>query len=82
MGDGFLRLEISICSVMCGPNPCSSPTCTWSEDHRAATEARTVMRWPKADRDRYYAMVTRNRGDAAARALVADVRREWATNVR
>lgn len=40
------------------------------------------MRWPKADRDRYYAMVTRNRGDAATRALVADVRREWAANVR
>ncbi len=41
-----------------------------------------VDAWPEADRDRYYAMVTRNRGDAAARALVADVRREWATNVR
>ncbi len=67
---------------MCGPSPCPSPTCTWGESHRATTEARTVMRWPKADRDRYYAMVTRNRGGAAARALVADVRREWAANVR
>lgn len=39
------------------------------------------MRWPKAERDRYYEMVTRNRGGAAARALVADVRREFAANV-
>jgi len=62
---------------MCGPNPCPSPTCTWSEAHRAACEARTVMRWEKERRDGYYAMVRRHRGDMAARALVADVGRAW-----
>jgi hypothetical protein len=40
------------------------------------------MRWEKERRDGYYAMVTRIRGGAAARALVADVRREWAADGR
>lgn len=62
---------------MCGPRPCPSPACTWSEAHRAACEARTVMRWDKERRDGYYAMVRRNRGDVAARALVMNVNLEW-----
>lgn len=35
------------------------------------------MRWEKERRDGYYAMVTRNRGDVAARALVMNVNLEW-----
>lgn len=35
------------------------------------------MRWDKERRDGYYAMVRRNRGDVAARALVMNVNLEW-----
>jgi len=62
---------------MCGQSPCSSPTCTWSELHRAACEARLVMRWQSEDRKAYYAKVARSRGPAAANALISDVNREW-----
>lgn len=61
---------------MCGPRPCSSPTCTWAESHRALCEAMTVMCWQKERRTAYYGMVRAKRGDAAAAALVSDVNRE------
>lgn len=62
---------------MCGSRPCDSPSCTWSEAHRARCEARTVMRWPAQNRKAYYAKVAEKRGDASARQLVADVSTEW-----
>lgn len=62
---------------MCGRSPCGLPSCTWSEQHRAACEAREVMRWPGEKRREYYARVKQARGDAALAALIADVNREW-----
>lgn len=62
---------------MCGRSPCQSQTCTWSEAHRAACEARAVMVWPREKRHEYYGRVKAMRGDAAAAALIADVNREW-----
>lgn len=62
---------------MCGSSPCGLPSCTWSEEYRAACEAREVMRWPGDERKAYYAMVSRKRGSAAVAALIADVNREW-----
>ena len=31
---------------MCGPKPCNSPTCTWSEAYRKECEARYLLRLP------------------------------------
>ncbi len=62
---------------MCGRSPCQKPNCTWSEAHRAACEAREVMRWPSEQRKAHYAKVKQLRGDAALAALIADVNREW-----
>lgn len=62
---------------MCGPSPCSLPSCTWSEAHRAACEARRVMAWPAEERKAYYAKVRAARGHDAAAALIADVNSEW-----
>lgn len=62
---------------MCGHHPCDKPGCTHSEAHRAACEARTVMCWPRAKRQEYYGRVTRARGEAAAKALAADVSAEY-----
>ena len=63
---------------MCGPTSCADPRCTWSEWHRKACEARTVMRWPKAKRADYYAEVKKKRGEQALAALVAEVNAQWA----
>lgn len=63
--------------MMCGHSPCDKPGCTHGEAHRAACEARTVMRWPKHERQGFYGMVRRNRGEAAARELLANVSDEW-----
>lgn len=62
---------------MCGKAPCEKTDCTWSEQYRAQCEARVVMRWPKEKRQAYYRQVAKTRGEAAARALIAAVRREW-----
>lgn len=62
---------------MCGCHPCEKPVCTHSEAHRAACEARAVMRWPKPERLSFYSMVRRNRGEQAARELLANVSAEW-----
>jgi hypothetical protein len=62
---------------MCGADPCEKPDCTHGEQHRAACEARTVMRWPKHERLSFYGMVRRNRGESAARELLANVSAEW-----
>lgn len=64
-------------NTVCGRQPCDSVACTWSEAHRAACEAREVMRWPGEKRKDYYAKVRQVRGDAALAALIADVNREW-----
>lgn len=64
---------------MCGPNSCESPQCTWSEAHRAACEARTVMRWPRENRASYYAEVKKKRGEKARADLVAAVNAAWAS---
>lgn len=63
--------------MMCGQSPCDKPDCTWSEAHRARCEARTVMRWPKQERSKYYGMVAEKRGRSAAQRLMADVSEEW-----
>lgn len=62
---------------MCGHRPCPSPACTWSEAHRAACEAREVMRWSGEERRAYYAKVRAVRGQDAAAGLIAAVNREW-----
>jgi hypothetical protein len=62
---------------MCGASPCDKPDCTHSERHRAACEARTVMRWPKGMRQEFYGLVKRKRGEEAAKALAADVSTEY-----
>jgi hypothetical protein len=62
---------------MCGKAPCEKAGCTWSEQYRAQCEARVVMRWEKDRRQAYYQKVAKTRGEAAARALIAVVRREW-----
>ncbi|MCL2656834.1 MAG: hypothetical protein FWD62_05320 [Betaproteobacteria bacterium] len=51
---------------------------TWTEQHRAACEARTVMRWDKDRRNAYYRLVEQKRGKAAMQKLIADVKHEWA----
>ena len=63
--------------MMCGHLPCDKPDCTHSERHRAACEARTVMRWPRGRRQEFYGLVKRLRGETAAKALAADVSAEY-----
>jgi hypothetical protein len=63
--------------MMCGHHPCDKPDCTHSERHRAACEARTVMRWPRGSRQDFYGLVKRLRGETAAKALAADVSAEY-----
>lgn len=63
---------------MCGYEPCARPDCTWGEQYRAECEARSVLAWPDTRRKIYYAAVKQKRGDAAARKLIDDVRKEWA----
>ena len=62
---------------MCGPSPCGLEHCTWSERYRAICEARTVMRWKKADREDFYGAVRKNRGAVAMQALVDEVKKQW-----
>ena len=62
---------------MCGQSPCLSPTCTWSEAHRAACEAREVMRWSGEECREYYARVRAVRGQDSAAGLIAAVNLEW-----
>lgn len=63
--------------TMCGADPCDKPDCTHSEQHRAECEARTVMRWPRAQRQDYYDKVKRARGEKAAKELAAAVSEQW-----
>jgi len=62
---------------MCGALPCDKPDCTHSEAHRAACEARTVMRWPRSRRQDFYALVKKVRGEQAARELSQNVSDEY-----
>jgi hypothetical protein len=41
-------------------------------------EARTVMRWPQAKRAEFYADVKKRRGEAAAKDLIEEVKKQWA----
>ena len=63
--------------VMCGASPCEKTDCTHSEQHRAACEARTVMRWHRAARQDYDERVRKARGEKAARELAAAVSEQW-----
>lgn len=63
---------------MCGANPCESPTCTWSESHRAACEALAQLTKPKEARAAYYALVLKHRGQKSLNELRAEVNRQWA----
>ena len=67
---------------MCGTHPCNKTDCTWSERHRRASEARTVMQWPREERTEYYADVKKRRGDAAAQQLIEDVKEQWTLSQR
>lgn len=62
---------------MCGRAPCGMMLCTWSEEFRRLTEARTVARWTKEERESFYKLVAQKRGEAAARQLYEDVRTVW-----
>lgn len=57
---------------MCGSNQCESPTCTWSESHRAACEARWLLTILKPKRLDYMTLVAKHRGQEAADRLRAD----------
>lgn len=48
-----------------------------TERQRHESEARTVMRWPRDRRRRYYADVAAKRGHEAATALIEEVQRQW-----
>lgn len=62
---------MSACLCSC----CSTtPAPTYSEEHRAACEARWVSKKPREWRHEYYAGVEKFRGEPAAMALVAAVR--------
>lgn len=63
--------------LMCGRHPCEKPSCTHSEAHRSDCEARTVMQWTKQQRNAFYALVRKARGEAAARDLCAAVSEQW-----
>lgn len=62
---------------MCGLNPCPAMLCTWGEEWRRLTEARTVMKWPKMDRETYYRLVLQKRGRPAVSQLIEDIRLIW-----
>lgn len=62
---------------MCGMKPCDSWLCSYGENFRRLTEARTVARWPKSEREEFYVLVKQKRGDAAMRQLVEDIRAVW-----
>lgn len=62
---------------MCGRSPCEIMLCTWSEEFRRLTEARTVAKWTKTDREEFYVLVKQKRGESAARQLFDDVRAVW-----
>lgn len=67
----------SSCGLMCGAKPCESMTCTWSDTHRAACEARWLLTLPKPNRLAYLAQVAKHRGQMAADSLRADVMTLW-----
>jgi len=62
---------------MCGMKPCDSWLCSYGENFRRLTEARTVARWPKAEREGFYKLVSKHRGEPAARQLVEDIKAVW-----
>lgn len=62
---------------MCGRAPCEIMLCTWSEEFRRLTEARTVARWPKVEREAFYLLVKQKRGEAAMQQMVADIKALW-----
>ena len=62
---------------MCGRAPCDKPNCTWTERNRRECEAREVMLWSREKRTEYYADVKKRRGEAAAKDLVTEVKRQW-----
>ena len=63
--------------MMCGHHPCDKPDCTHGEAHRAACEARTVIRMPQDKVSDFYGRVKSARGEAAYQRLVADVSAEY-----
>lgn len=63
---------------MCGAKPCDKANCTWGARHMRECEARTVMRWPQAKRAEFYADVKKRRGEAAAKELIEEVKKQWA----
>lgn len=46
-----------------------------SEEWRAECEARTVLGWPREQRQAFYVSVAKKRGEEAARKLINDVKR-------
>ena len=62
---------------MCGIAPCDKLNCTWGELHRRECEARAVMQWDRESRTAYYTEVKKSRGEAAAKDLVTEVKRQW-----
>jgi len=64
---------------MCGPNPCSNPSCTWSPQFLRECEARRVMKLPIDQRREFYAAVKRSRGEKAMNELKVAVSNAWKT---
>lgn len=50
---------------------------TAHEQYRHECEARSVLQWDKDRRKQYYAMVKKNRGEAAVEKLIEEVKRQW-----
>lgn len=62
---------------MCGRKPCEREDCSWSETHRAACETQRVMAMHKLDRNAYYKLVAKHRGEKAAQELIRAVNAAW-----
>lgn len=54
---------------MCGPAPCDSPDCTWSESFREKSEIKSLLAKTPDQRESYLAAVASKRGQAAADRL-------------
>ncbi len=50
---------------------------TWTEEHRKQCEIRWVLTLTKPARAEIYGKVAKARGEATARALMAEVSAEW-----
>lgn len=63
---------------MCGQHKCDKSSCTWGENWRRETEARTVLALPLHNRREFLAQVEKRRGKPAAEALKTEMTKQFA----